>query len=162
MRKVSETDMPGVGVRFDLDTDSGRSVGVVVHHTGRRDLVIYDERDTDRACESVELTENEGHTLGELLGNSPMLERLDEALHQLEDIVISWTEIDSKSPLAGLTLAEASLRKRTGAGIVALITDSGSIPIPGGDDRLEAGDTAVVVGVTSAVKAANRLLAQSD
>ena len=118
--------------------------------------------DTDRACESVELTEDEGHILGELLGNSPMLERLDEAVHRLEDILISWIEIDSESPLAGLTLAEASLRKHTGAGVVALITDSGSVPIPGGNDRLAAGDTAVVVGVASAVKAATRLLAQSD
>ena len=97
MRKVTETDLPGVGIRFDLQTDAGRCVGVVAHQTGRRDLVIYDERDVDRACESVELTEDEGHTLGELLGGSPVLEHLDDAVHRLEDIVISWITIDSKS-----------------------------------------------------------------
>ena len=162
MRKVTETDLPGVGVRFDLETNAGRCVGVVVHQSGRRDLVVYDERDVDRACESVELSEDEGHTLGELLGGSPVLEHLDDAVHRLEDLVISWIKIDSKSSLAGLTLAEASLRKRTGAGIVALVTGSGSIPIPGGTDRLEPGNTAVVVGVPSAVKAATRLLARSS
>ena len=161
MRKATETDLPGVGVRFDLETNSGRLVGVVVHQTGRRDLVIYDERDIDRACESVELTEDEGHTLGELLGGNPVLEHLDDAVHRLEDLVISWITIDSQSPLAGLTLADATLRNRTGAGVVALVTDSGSIPIPGGTDRLEPGDTAVVVGVPSAVKAATRLLTRS-
>ena len=160
MRKATETDLPGVGVRFDLETNSGRLVGVVVHQTGRRDLVIYDERDVDRACESVELTEDEGHTLGELLGGNPVLEHLDDAVHRLEDLVISWITIDSKSSLAGLTLSEAALRTRTGAGVVALVTDSGSIPIPGGTERLDPGDTAVVVGVPSAVKAATRLLAQ--
>ena len=162
MKKVTETDLPGVGVRFDLETNAGRSVGVVVHQSGRRDLVVYDERDVDRARESVELSEDEGHTLGELLGGSPVLEHLDDAVHRLEDLVISWIKIDSKSSLAGLTLAEASLRTRTGAGIVALVTDSGSIPIPGGTDRLEPGDTAVVVGVPSAVKAATRLLARTS
>ena len=160
MRKATETDLPGVGVRFDLETNSGRLVGVVVHQTGRRDLVIYDERDVDRACESIELTEDEGHTLGELLGGNPVLEHLDDAVHRLEDLVISWITIDSKSSLAGLTLAEATLRTRTGAGVVALVTDSGSIPIPAGTERLEPGDTAVVVGVPSAVKAATRLLTQ--
>ena len=160
MRKATETDLPGVGVRFDLETNSGRLVGVVVHQTGRRDLVIYDERDVDRACESIELTEDEGHTLGELLGGNPVLEHLDDAVHRLEDLVISWIRIDSKSSLAGLTLAEATLRTRTGAGVVALVTDSGSIPIPAGTERLEPGDTAVVVGVPSAVKAATRLLTQ--
>lgn len=159
MRKVTETDLPGVGVRFDLETNSGRCVGVVVHQSGRRDLVVYDDRDLDRACESVELSEDEGHTLGEILGGSPVLEHLDDAVHRLEDLVISWVTIGSGSSLAGLTLAEAALRTRTGAGIVALVADSGSIPIPGGADRLEPGDTAVVVGVPSAVKAATGLLA---
>ena len=159
MRKVTETDLPGVGIRFELQTDAGRCVGVVAHQTGRRDLVIYDERDVDRACESVELSEDEGHTLGEMLGGSPVLEHLDDAVHRLEDLVISWVTISPKSPLAGLTLAEATLRTRTGAGIVpALVSDSGSIPIPAGTERLEAGATAVVVGVPSAVKAATRLL----
>ena len=162
MRKVTETDLPGVGVRFDLETNAGRSVGVVVHQSGRRDLVVYDDRDVDRARESVELSEDEGHTLGEILGGSPVLEHLDDAVHRLEDLVISWIKIDSKSSLAGLTLAEAALRTRTGAGIVALVTDSGSIPIPGGTDRLEPGDTAVVVGMPSAVKAATRLLARTS
>ena len=161
MRKVTEADLPGVGVRFDLQTNAGRCVGVVVHQSGRRDLVVYDEQDVDRACESVELSEDEGHTLGELLGGSPVLEHLDDAVHRLEDLVISWIRIDEKSSLAGLTLTETALRKRTGAGIVALVTDSGSIPIPGGTDRLEPGDTAVVVGVPSSVKAATRLLAPS-
>ena len=162
MRKVTEADLPGVGVRFDLQTNAGRCVGVVVHQSGRRDLVVYDEQDVDRACESVELSEDEGHTLGELLGGSPVLEHLDDAVHRLEDLVISWIRIDEKSSLAGMTLTEAALRKRTGAGIVALVTDSGSIPIPGGTDRLEPGDTAVLVGVPSSVKAATRLLAPSS
>ena len=158
MRKVTETDLPGVGIRFDLQTDAGRCVGVVAHQTGRRDLVVYDERDIDRACESVELTEDEGHTLGEMLGGSPVLEHLDDAVHRLEDLVIEWVTIHAESPLAGLTLAEAALRARTGAGVVALVGDSGSIPIPGGEDRLEAGATAVVVGVPAAVTSATNLL----
>lgn len=158
MRKVTETDLPGVGVRFDLQTDAGRAVGVVVHQSGRRDLVVYDERDLDRACESVELSEDEGHTLGEILGGSPVLEHLDDAIHRLEDLVISWVTIAAKSSTAGMTLAESALRTRTGAGVVALVTDSGSIPIPAGTERLEPGDVAVVVGVPSAVMAATRLL----
>ena len=159
MQKVTETDMPGIGVRFDLKTSDGRRVGVVAHQTGQRDLVVYDENDVDRACESVKLTEDEGHTLGELLGGSPMLEHLDDAVHRLEDLVISWVKINPESPLAGLTLAEASLKTRTGAGVVALVTDSGSIPIPDEACRIEPGDTAVVVGLTAAVKSATKLLA---
>lgn len=72
--------------------------------------------------------------------------------------MISWVQIAAESSIAGQTLAEATLRTRTGAGVVALVSESGSIPIPAGTERLEAGDTAVVVGVPTAVKVATRLL----
>ena len=44
-----------------------------------------------------------------------MLEHLDDAVHRLEGIVISWVTIDYMSDLAGLTLAKAALRTETGA-----------------------------------------------
>lgn len=158
MGDVTETDLPGVGVRYELAASSDRTVGVVVHQSGRRDLVIYDERDPDRAAESVELTEDEGHTLGELLGGSRLSESVEDAVHGIEDLRIAWVRIEDASPLAGLTLAEAHLRRRTGAGIVALVAETGSTPVPGGTARLVAGEMAVVVGLPAAVDAATRLL----
>ncbi len=159
MGEVSETSLPGVGVRYEIATNDRRQVGVVVHQTGRRDLVIYDTDDVDSVCESIELTEDEAHTLGELLGGSRVLERMHDAIHQVEDLVIAWVRIDPSSPVAGATLTEASLRTRTGAGVVALVAESGSIPVPGGSTRLRPGDTAVLVGVAGAVERATALLA---
>ena len=159
MGDVTETELPGVGVRYDLAATSERTVGVVVHQSGRRDLVVYDERDPDRAAESVALTEEEGHTLGEILGGSRVTESLEEAVHRIEDLVISWVRIEANSPLAGLTLSDAALRTRTGAGVVALVADKGSTPVPGGTSRLISGDMAVIVGVPAAVEAATLLLA---
>lgn len=162
MKKVTETDLPGLGVRFDLQTDSGGNVGVVAHQTGRRDLVIYDEHDTQRTAASVELSADEGHTLGELLGSNPVAEQLDEAFHRVEDLAISWITIGPESDVVGRSIADAAVRSRTGAGIVAVIADTGSTPVPGGDHVLLAGDTAVVVGLPSAVTAATRLLSPAS
>lgn len=158
MKKVTETELPGVGVRFDLETSSGGNVGVVAHQTGRRDLVIYDEADTDRAAASIELSEDEGHTLGELLGSTQVYERLGDAVHRVEDLAISWVTIDKRSEVVGRRIADGAVRTRTGAGIVAIIGERGSIPVPGGEHVLVAGDTAVVVGLPGAVEAAARLL----
>lgn len=162
MHEVTETDLPGVGVRFEMPTGAGRVVGVVAHQTGRRDLVVYDQEDPDRCTESLELTEDEAHTIGELLGGSRILEKLDDAIHRIEDLVIAWVHIDEKSPIVGQSLAESEFRTRTGAGVVALVGASGSIPVPAGSDRLQAGDTAVVVGLEGAVDAATALLAVPD
>ncbi len=162
MREISETELPGVGIRFDVRTDGGRGVGVVAHRSGRRDLVIYDERDPDRAAESVELTQDEGHTLGELLGGSPVVEHLEDAVQRTDDLEISWVPIHERSAVVGQSLAEMQLRARTGAGVVGVLTESGSIPVPGGDQVLQAGNTAIVVGLPEAVEAATALLSSGE
>lgn len=43
--RVEQTPLPGISVRHDLITSSGRTVGVVSHRSGRRDLVLYDVDD---------------------------------------------------------------------------------------------------------------------
>lgn len=159
MGEVSETDLPGVGIRYDMSTSGGRGLGVVVHQSGRRDLVVYDKRDPDSASESVELSEDEAHTLAEVLGGSRVVEHIDETLQRIEDLVISWVRIEPDASVVGQTLAEASLPNRTGASVVALVTETGSTPAPGGSDRLIAGDTAVVIGSAESVAAVTVLLA---
>ena len=52
MSEVRETRLPGVGVRNDFTTGSGEDVGVLVHHDGRREILVYDEDDLD-ACSTV-------------------------------------------------------------------------------------------------------------
>ena len=158
MKRIEETDLPGVGARFDLTTDSGRSIGVVAHRTGRRDFVVYDTYDPDRAAESVELSADEGHTLGELLGGNPLLEQLDSAMQKVGDLVITWITVAPDSPVVGQSLSDMELRTRTGAGVAAIATDDGATSVPGGDQILEAGATAVVVGLPAAVEAARALL----
>ena len=123
-----------------------------------KSIVVYDDRDPERAAENVELTEDEGHTLAEMLGGSRVHERLQDAQHQLDDLVISWVTIDPSSEIAGLTIADAHLRRRTGVGVVGLVGESGSIPVPDGSHSLEPGATAVVVGPPAAVEAATALL----
>jgi hypothetical protein len=56
---------PGLGVR----------VGVVSHHKGRRELVIYDAEDPDAVADVVALTAEEGDVLSELTYQLPTLLR---------------------------------------------------------------------------------------
>jgi TrkA domain protein len=152
MVDVIETPMPGVGVRYGLTARSGRAVGVVAHHTGRRDLIVYDTDDPDAALVAVELTEDEGKALGELLGGSRIVEQIQDLAHEVEGLMIDWVRVAAGAALAGETLASADVRATTGASVVALVRGEVAIPAPGGDDQLLPGDTAVVVGTPDAVK----------
>lgn len=163
MTDVNEVQLPGVGLRHDFVTRSGRAVGVVSHRSGRRDLVVYDPHDPDRAVASIELTEDEGHTLSELLGGSRIVEHLEELSHEVEGLSLEWLTLSAGSPLAAQTIADARIRSRTGASIVAIVRRDGeAVPAPGPDDQFLAGDTVIVVGTPEAVRALTQIVEASD
>ena len=50
--EVTETKLPGIGMRYDFLTDAGRRIGVVSHRDGDRDLLVFSKDDPD-SCSSV-------------------------------------------------------------------------------------------------------------
>lgn len=159
MATIVETALPGIGVRYEFTTDGGDRIGVIVHRSGRRDLLVYDREDPD-SCRVVRtLGNDDARTLVDLLGGSEVAERLDVALRQsVEGLVLEWVELGDGSAAAGRTLAEIGMRKRTGASIVAVVRGGTTLPSPRADFRLAAGDTAVVVGSADAIAEAVALL----
>jgi TrkA domain protein len=155
---IQETALPGVGLRHDFTTKAGRQLGVVTHRTGRRDLIIYDRDDPDSCQEVVQLIEDEADALADLLGGDRVVSHLARLQQHIEGLVIDWLEIRPGSPYAGRTIADTQARSRTGVSIVAIVRGDRAIPAPAPDQRLEAGDTLVVVGTAEGVNALTKLL----
>jgi TrkA domain protein len=158
--EIRETTLPGVGLRHDFTTSSGRRLGVISHRTGRRELVVYNRRDPDAAQEVVQLTAEESDTLAELLGSArvSVSQRLSALQQQVEGLAIDWLPILAGSPYAGGTIADTQARTRTGVSIVAVLHNDTATPAPQPDFRFQVGDTLVVVGTTAGIKALARLL----
>src|ERR687895_1565316 len=144
--EIKETQLPGVGLRHDLSTRSGRQLGVVTHKTGKRDLLVYDKRDPDACQEVVHLTDEESDALADLLGADRIVGHLGRLQQQIEGLAIDWLEIRPGTPFANGTIADTHARTRTGVSIVAVLRDGIAIPAPGPEFRFQPGDTAVVVG----------------
>ena len=155
---IQETALPGVGLRHDFTTKAGRQLGVVTHRTGRRDLLVYDRSDPDACQEVVQLTEEEADALGDLLGADRLVSNLARLRQQIEGLAIDWLEIRRGSPYAGRTIADTEARSRTGVSVVAIVRGDRAIPAPAPDQRLEAGDTLVVVGTAGGVRSLTALL----
>jgi TrkA domain protein len=149
--EVAEVRLPGVGLRHDFRTRSGRRVGVVSHRTGRRDLVVYDTRDPDACSEVVKLATEEADVLAELLGAPRIVERLASIRDQVPELLVERLPIAAGSPYAGRTLGDTQARTRTGASVVAVLR-------PGPDFKFEPGDAAVVVGTREGIEAVTRIL----
>jgi len=85
---IQQTPLPGVGVRYDFTTEEGLRLGVVHHHSGRRQLFLCSPDDPDSARVTVELTEDESHTPIDVLGGSQIVETLSVLRQQVEGLGI--------------------------------------------------------------------------
>ncbi len=152
MATVSETPLPGLGVRFEFVTRAGTRLGVLQRQGGRIELVVYDPADPDTVSESLTLDEDDARTLAELLGTSRVVEDLGRLRQRIEGLAIDWLPLGQGSPFAGRPLGDTGARSRTGVSIVAVVRGEEAIPAPGPEQRLEAGDTLVVVGTPRGIE----------
>ncbi|GAB2646169.1 cation:proton antiporter regulatory subunit [Kribbella swartbergensis] len=152
----TKTTLPGIGTRYDLITEGGKHVSVVVHDDGRRFLGFHDPQDDDNCKDSVPLDPGEAAALAQLLLPAP----IDPVRGEIEiDLVTEHIPITAKSPYSGRTLGDTQARSRTGASIVAVLRRTGATPSPAPDFRFATGDTLVVVGTREGVDAVNDLIA---
>lgn len=158
MGVVEETDLPGVGVRYDFRTESGAQLGVLVHRNGARDLLLFSESDPDSCVATLRLAEDDARTLADLLGAPLVTRHLAAATAQIEGLVLNWVKILEESPLAGMSLRNAAVHTRTGVSVVGLIRQDHTVPAPGAEDVLNAGDTVIVVGTKEGLDRFDELL----
>jgi TrkA domain protein len=158
MPDVSETPLPGVGVRHEFVTAGGERVAVLTHRTGRREVAIYDRADPDACTTVLHLSADDTRTLAELLGASSVHEAVAAVQQRIEGLAIDWVTVPAKSRFVGATIAEGEFRTRTGASIVAVVQGETTFPAPGPDHRFEAGDVVVAVGTADGLAQLRALL----
>lgn len=156
---VSETPLPGIGLRHEFTTEAGRRVGLISHRSGRRDVLLYDERDPDAAREALNLTAEEAEALATLLGAARITRELTSLQEQVSGLLVEWLPLPAGSPYAHRALGDTQARSRTGSSVVAIVRGGGVTPSPGPEHDLLPGDTLVVVGTPQGVEAVAELLA---
>lgn len=157
--RVEQVELPGIGMRHDLVTESGRRIGVVSHRTGQRDLVIFDPDDPDASTEQLVLTDDEAAALAEILGASLMLGQLAGLREQAAGLLTEQISLPLGTPYVGRPLGDTRARTRTGVSIVAVLREGGVIASPGPELVFAPGDVLVVVGTRHGLDRVTRLLA---
>lgn len=159
MADVTETPLPGVGVRYEFTTEADERVGVIVHRGGRREVVVYDAGDPDVCSTVMRLSIDDTRTLSELLGASRVSEVTDAVQQEIEGLAIDWLPVVEGSGFVGRTIADGMIRTRTGVSIVAVIRGSETFPAPAPEFEFAAGDLAVAVGTLEGLEVVRGILA---
>ena len=86
---------------------------------------------------------------------------LHELMNAVSNIEIIWLRLSAESPLVGQTLAEADLRARTGASVVAILRDGQVSANPKSHTAFEAEDRLGVIGSPEQVRAFEQVIHES-
>ena len=143
---IYETEVPGVGHKFELELDGDERLIVLIHHDGKREVYLRPGENEDSE-KLFGLTGKRARQLGSILEGAyfqPV--EMDDIQVPLGESIIEWVEIDGESPVAGATLQEARIRQRTGVSVVAIQRGEETLANPKPDVVLEPGDTLVSLG----------------
>jgi TrkA domain protein len=164
MSTIRESDLPGIGRKFQLEARSGDRLVIVIHDDGRRELYHFDPDNPDELLSMVTLTDTEARQVAGIIGGlSYTPKALESVSVTLEDLVIEWYRIEPGSDAIGQTIGNLQVRQTTGATIIAIIDKNGRKRINPGPEHTLAEDTTVVVaGERQQVRAFKRLLASGS
>jgi monovalent cation:H+ antiporter-2, CPA2 family len=87
---------------------------------------------------------------------------LHELLDAVSSIEIKWFRLSEDSSLVGQTLAEANLRSRTGASVVAILREQHLIANPKSMTVFQAGDRMGLIGDREEIETAEKLISQAE
>ena len=136
---VERAELPGIGVRHDIETAAGRRLSVITFRDGGRELAIADEDDPDRTAQTVALTDDEAIALSEVLGGSVILTQLAGLREQVDGLYMEQDHVRADTPYAGRPLGDTKARTLTRCSIVAIVRAGGVLPSPAPGRHAEGG-----------------------
>lgn len=158
MSRVVETDLPGVGRRYEITSEDDRRIGVIHHRSGRKEIFVSAPGDPDLCVVSLNLDDEEAHTLADMLGGTTITANLGALQQRVEGLVIDWLSLEGGSPYDGKSIGDARIRTTTGVSVVAVIRGDEAFPAPGPQFPIRAGDVLVVVGTAEGIEGVADLL----
>lgn len=159
---VSETLLPGVGMRYEFRTRGGQYLGVIVYRDGNSEFVEYDRDDPDACSTLMELDEEESEAVTEILGAPRFARKLADLTREIPGLHSEPIKLPSTSVYVGRRLGETHCRTLTGASIVAIVRGDEVISSPTPDQMLLAGDVLVAIGTGSGIRKVHNLLEVSS
>ncbi|HYZ31745.1 MAG TPA: TrkA C-terminal domain-containing protein [Crenalkalicoccus sp.] len=146
--EVHERPLPGVGHRYRVRPEAGGELVVVVHHSGRRELLYFAPNEEEPRM-MLELADREARELGAILaGMLFQPEAVGAVSTRLAGHAIEWHQLEVGSRWVGKTVGDLW---STDCHVVAILRGDVLIPNPPPDTRLEPDDTIVVIGMRGAV-----------
>ncbi|WP_129704979.1 cation:proton antiporter regulatory subunit [Priestia megaterium] len=145
---IKETELPGIGRKFEIETSGGNCVVVIIHDDGRREIYHFDQKDLEESIFDITLTDTESRQLAAILGGMIYKPKAMETIEvAFNDLVIEWYKVEKQAKAHNKTIGEIDVRSNYDVTIIAVIKNTQKkLSTPGPDTLIEEGDTLVISG----------------
>ncbi|MDE3840741.1 potassium:proton antiporter [Bacillus methanolicus] len=151
---IRESELPGIGWKFEIITKNQDKLVIVIHDDGRREIYHFNSDDHDEVISNVTLNDSEARQIAGILGGMAYkpkaLETVDFAF---DDLIIEWYQVEPNAPAVNKTIGEIDIRNNFGVNVIAIKKkNTKKSHTPGPDTVIEAGDTLVISGERNQLK----------
>ncbi|MBX3288762.1 MAG: cation:proton antiporter regulatory subunit [Acidobacteria bacterium] len=164
MSTISESNLPGVGRKFQIETISGDRLIVVIHDDGLREIYHFNKKNPDKPASVLAVTDGEARQIAGIIGGlSYVPKALPTSEVVLDDLVLEWFVIEKGAASIGKTIAQLEARTMSGASIVSIIEPNQQKRVnPGPDTVINEGATFILAGDRRNIGKLKTLLLQGN
>lgn len=158
--EIRESDLPGIGRKYQLETRKGDKLVVIIHDDGSQEIYHFDKDQPDEGISMVTLADDEARQIAGILGGMSYCPKALEAVEApLEELVIEWYRLEPGSKCIDKSLGELALRQKAGANVIAVLeTDHRKTIGPGSDYRLTSNSILIIVCERRYIKTVKEIL----
>ncbi|ANC77261.1 potassium:proton antiporter [Fictibacillus phosphorivorans] len=150
---VKETELPGIGRKFEVEIANRDKVVVIVHDDGRREIYHFDKHDYEESLSSVTLSDTEARQFAAIIGGMIYRPKALETIEMaFDELMIEWYRVDSNAFAVGRTIGELDIRQQYEVSVIAIIKGNKKVLNPGPETMIGSGDMLVISGERPGVK----------
>ncbi|ACM58262.1 cation:proton antiporter regulatory subunit [Halorubrum lacusprofundi] len=145
--EVRERDIPGVGMRYEIDLDDHQTVMVLLHTNGRREIYYRDTQKSDDFERVFSLSDTQARALGLFLVGAyyqPIATKFGQ--ESSSGRYVDWYAVDSRSPLDGVQRETVPFTDEYGVTLLAVERDDAVHSTIDDAFTFAAGDSLIVLG----------------
>ncbi|ANF98032.1 cation:proton antiporter regulatory subunit [Paenibacillus bovis] len=159
MAIIRETDLPGIGRKFMVETDDREKVAIVVHEDGKREVYHSSPAAPDDHELVMTLNDREARQVASIIGGmSYQPTALEQVEFSISKLSIEWYKLRKGMHCIGKSIGELAIRENTGTVIIASLESAQQKISPGPEYVLQDGYTLVIAGERNDIHSLKMLL----
>lgn len=119
---IRESELPGIGRKFEIITNNKEKIVIIVHDDGRREMYYYEDSNHEESISSTTLNDSEARNLAAILGGMIYKPQTLETIEMAFDgLVIEWFKVEPNSPAIRKNIGELEIRNKYNVTVIAIL-----------------------------------------